>query len=162
MRLTILILVMLSNTILNAQNKVPTNKHFWHTIETTASPSEIWSIWINVNQWKDWDTGLKDASIEGEFGLGAKGTIISLEGRKSKFKVVEYEEGKSYTYKTKLPLGSLYVKRYLKSENDTITFTHEVWFKGLTGGIFAKAFGEKFRKMLPNVLENIKQIAENQ
>lgn len=161
MRLTILILVMLSNTILNAQNKVPTNKHFWYTIETTASPDEIWSVWTNVNQWKDWDTGLKNASINGEFKLDAKGTIISLEGRKSKFKVVEYEEGKTYTYKTKLPLGSLYVKRYLKTENDTTTFTHEVWFKGLTAGIFAKAFGEKFRKMLPNVLENIKQIAEN-
>ena len=161
MRLTILILVMLGNTILKAQDKVPTNKHFWHTMETTASSNEIWSIWTDVNKWKDWDTGLKDASIKEELGLGAKGIIISLEGRKSKFKVVEYEEGKSYTYKTKLPLGGLYVKRYLKKENGTTTFTHEVWFKGLTAGIFAKTFGKKFRKMLPDVLENIKQIAED-
>ena len=160
MRLTILILVMLGNTTLIAQNKAPTNKHFWHTIETTATPDKIWSVWIDVNNWKDWDTGLKDASIEGVFSLGAKGIIISLEGRKSKFKVVEYETGKSYTYKTKLPLGSLYVKRYLKTENGITTFTHEVWFKGLTSGIFAKAFGKKFRKMLPDVLANIKQIAE--
>ena len=101
MRLTILILVILSNTVLNAQNQVPTNKHFWYTMETTTSPDEIWSIWTNVKQWKDWDTGLKDASIDGEFKLDTKGAIISLEGRKSKFKVVEYEEGKTYTYKTK-------------------------------------------------------------
>ncbi|MGC6524856.1 MAG: SRPBCC family protein [Flavobacteriaceae bacterium] len=162
MRLTILILVILSNTVLNAQNQVPTNKHFWYTMETTTSPDEIWSIWTNVKQWKDWDTGLKDASIDGEFKLDTKGAIISLEGRKSKFKVVEYEEGKTYTYKTKLPLGSLYVKRYLKIDNGITTFTHEVWFQGLTAGVFSKALGEKFRKILPNVLENIKQIAENQ
>lgn len=160
MRLTILILAMLVNMTLKAQDKEPTNKHFWYTMETTASPDKIWSVWTNVSKWKNWDTGLKDASIKREFGLGARGIIISLEGRKSKFKVVEYEEGKSYTYKTKLPLGSLYVKRYLRTENDLTTFTHEVWFKGLTGGIFAKAFGQKFREMLPDVLSNIKKIVE--
>ena len=147
---------------LNAQDKEPTNKHFWYSLETTATPEAIWSIWTDVPNWKDWDTGLKDASIQGAFEIDAKGQIISLEGRKSRFKVVEFIEGQSYTYKTKLPLGSLYVKRYLTQENGKTVFTHEVWFKGLTGGIFAKAFGEKFRNMLPDVLSRIKTIAEAQ
>jgi len=86
--------------------------------------------------------------------------FISLEARKSKFKVVEFVKGKMYTYKTKLPLGSLYVKRYLTEENGQTKFTHEVWFQGLTGGLFAKAFGAKFRQMLPEVMEKIKEIAE--
>ena len=160
MRLTFLILIMLGNTIIHVQDQVPTNKHFWYTVETTASSEEVWSVWTDVNNWKEWDIGLKDASIDGAFGLGTKGIVVSLEDRKSKFKVVEYEEGKSYTYKTKLPLGSLYVKRYLKTKNETTTFTHEVWFKGFTGGIFAKVFGERFRTMLPDVLLNIKTIVE--
>ncbi|WP_299365920.1 SRPBCC family protein [Winogradskyella sp.] len=148
-------------TNLNAQDKVPTNKHFWYSLETSASPEAIWKIWTDVPNWKDWDTGLKDASIKDSFNLGVKGTIISLENRKSKFKVVEYIEGQSYTYKTKLPLGSLYVKRYLTTKNGRTTFTHEVWFKGLTSGFFAKSFGGKFREMLPDVLNNIKTIAES-
>jgi len=160
MRLTLLILVMLGNMVLKAQDKEPTNKHFWYTMETTASADEIWSVWTDVKKWKDWDTGLKDASIKGEFGLGTRGTIISLENRNAKFKVIEYEEGKSYTYKTKLPLGSLYVKRYLKTENGLTSFTHEVWFKGITSGIFAKAIGKDFRDMLPDVLLNIKKNVE--
>ncbi|RNC87858.1 MAG: polyketide cyclase [Winogradskyella sp.] len=161
MRLTIFILMTTIATALNAQNKVPTNKHFWLSMETSASPEAIWNIWTDVPNWKAWDTGLKNASIKDDFHLGAKGIIISLEGRKSKFKVVEYDEGQSYTYKTKLPLGSLYVKRYLSSKNGKTIFTHEVWFKGLTGGIFAKAFGDKFRNMLPDVLGKIKEIAES-
>ncbi len=161
MRLTILILMTTLLTNLNAQDKVPTNKHFWYSLETSASPEAIWKIWTDVPNWKDWDTGLKDASIKDSFNLGVKGTIISLENRKSKFKVVEYIEGQSYTYKTKLPLGSLYVKRYLTTKNGRTTFTHEVWFKGLTSGFFAKSFGGKFREMLPDVLNNIKTIAES-
>lgn len=146
---------------LNAQDKRPNNKHFWYTMETSASPETIWEIWTDVVHWKDWDLGLKDASVKGEFKLNSKGIIISLENRKSKFKVVEYIEGSTYTLKTKLPLGSLYVKRYLTTENNKTVFTHEVWFKGLSGGIFARAFGNKFRKLLPDVLAQIKEIAES-
>lgn len=160
MQLTFLLFTLSAFTILHAQGKKPTDQHFWHSMETSASSNAVWSIWTDVSKWKNWDKGLKDASLEGKFTLDAKGTIISLENRKSKFKVVEYTEGRSYTYKTRLPLGSLYVKRYLEVRNGRVAFTHEVWFKGLTGGIFAKAFGGKFREMLPEVLTNIKNIAE--
>ena len=160
MRITMIILFMTALNSLHAQDQEASNKHFWYSIETTASPEAIWSVWMDVSNWKDWDTGLKDASIEDEISLGAKGTIVSLEDRKSKFKVVEYIEGQSYTYKTKLPLGSLYVKRYLETNNGITQFTHEVWFKGVSSGIFAKAFGSKFRTMLPDVLSNIKNIVE--
>jgi len=160
MRLTFLMITMSAIVTLHAQEKVPTNKHFWYAMETTASANTIWSVWTDVPNWKNWDTGLKDASINGDFDLHAKGIITSLENRKSKFEVVAFTEGKSYTYKTKLPLGSLYVKRYLEVKDDKTVFTHEVWFKGLSKGIFAKAFGGKFKKMLPDVLMNIKEIVE--
>ncbi|MEL6941315.1 MAG: SRPBCC family protein [Bacteroidota bacterium] len=112
MRLLISIFLLLQLMTLHAQQQ-PTNQHFWHTKETTATAAEIWSLWTDVGNWKAWDTGLKDAQLEGDFGLGAKGVITSLEGRKAKFKVTDYVEGQSYTYKTTLPLGGLYVKRYL-------------------------------------------------
>ncbi len=143
---------------LSAQEQ--SNKHFRNSMSTTAAPDVIWQIWTDVPNWKNWDSGLKNAVLDGTLKKGAKGKIISLEGRKSKFKIVEFIPGKSYTFKTKLPLGSLYVKRYLSTSDGKTTFTHEVWFKGLTAGIFAKAFGKDFRQMLPDVMENIQQIAE--
>lgn len=143
-----------------AQNPSPSNQHFWHTSTTSAPPEKVWALWTDVSQWKSWDTGLSDAKMEGPFQLNSTGEIISLEGRTSKFKVVAFTNGESYTFRTKLPLGSLYVKRYLSIQEGETVFTHEVWFKGLTKGIFAKAFGEKFRAILPEVLENIKHLAE--
>lgn len=142
------------------QEKIATNKHFWHTETTTATPEKIWTIWTDIPNWKNWDTGLKNAEIKNKFQLNTKGFIYSLEDRKSKFKVVEYIEGKSYTFKTNLPLGGLYVKRYLVVKDGITHFTHEVWFKGITAGIFAKVFGKDFRNKLPTVLTNIKNIAE--
>ena len=159
-RFTLLLAFMIGLTGVNAQTKAATNKHFLHSMESQAPPEKVWGIWTDVPNWKTWDAGLKDASMKGEFKLGAKGKIVSLEGRTSKFKVVSLVEGQSYTIKTKLPLGSLYVTRHLKTENGTTHFTHEVWFKGLTAGIFSKAFGPKFREMLPMVLLNVKKQAE--
>ena len=145
---------------LNAQERQASNKHFWHTETTTTSPEKVWRLWTDVSTWKNWDTGLKDAIMTSSFVLGSKGTIISQEGRKTKFKVIALEEGTSYTIKTNLPLGGLYIKRTLREEGDLTIFTHEVWFKGLTKGVFAKAFGPKFREILPGVLESIKDLAE--
>lgn len=154
------ILFIMSNT-LAAQTKEASNKHFSYSLESTASPEAIWEIWTDVAQWKNWDSGLKDAKLSSsDFGLGAKGFIYSLEGRKSRFKIVDYEEGLSYTFKTNLPLGGLYVKRYLEQSGGNTKFTHEVWFKGITAGIFSRMFGEDFRKMLPEVLEKIRVLAE--
>ena len=140
----------------NAQS----NRHFWHSETTTAEAAQVWATWTDVATWKQWDTGLKDAHMEGAFELGAKGKIVSLEGRTSTFKIVDFEPGKSYTFKTNLPLGGLYVKRYWELVDGQTQFTHEVWFQGLTAGLFAKAFGPRFREMLPGVLENIKNSLE--
>ncbi len=137
------------------------NQHFWHSEQTQAKAARIWNLWTDVSTWKDWDTGLKNAEMAEAFQLDAKGVITSLEGRKSKFKVVAYVPGKSYTIRTKLPLGNLYVKRYLREENNVVIFTHEVWFSGLTKGLFATIFGGKFRTLLPEVLTNIKTTVEN-
>ncbi|MEO0528833.1 MAG: polyketide cyclase [Bacteroidota bacterium] len=154
-----ILLIVISPTI-GAQHMEQTNKHFWHTEKTIASAGKIWKIWTDVPKWKDWDVGLKNASITGNFELGTKGKIVSLEGRTSKFKVVEFKKGRYYTFKTNLPFGGLYVKRYLEEKKGSLYFTHEVWFKGLTARAFSKKFGSEFRKMLPEVMLKIKEIAE--
>lgn len=146
---------------LQAQSVESSNKHFWNTIETSASPEAIWKIWIDVPNWYLWDTELKGAELKGDFAKGIKGVLIPKKGRKAKFKIVAYEEGKSYTFKTKLPLGGLFVKRTLEVKEEKTFFTHEVWFTGITRGIFARVLGKDFRKALPEVMEKIQKIAES-
>ena len=98
MRTTIRLLMihLLPIGLVTAQN-TPSNQHFWYSLETEASPEQIWAIWTDVPNWKTWDEGLTDASIDGDFQLHAQGVITSLEGRRSKFTVTEFHEGSSYT-----------------------------------------------------------------
>ena len=80
----------------------------------------------------------KQVRSAGSFVLGAKGRLIPLKGPKARFKITQFDPGKSYTFKTKLPFGGLYVKRYWEQKEGKTFFTHEVWFDGWSARFFAK------------------------
>ena len=137
------------------------NVHFSHTVETSASPEAIWAIWTDVPNWKQWDDGLKDAAVDGVFKKGAQGKLTPDKGPTSKFVISELEEGKSYTFKTRIPFGWLIVQRRLKVENHLTYFTHEVQFTGLFKKALGNSFGKRYRTKLPVVMEKIKSLAES-
>jgi hypothetical protein len=157
MQNTLLSLMLLLPALAFAQQS---NTRFSHTVETTALPETIWRIWTDVPNWKAWDDGLKTAELNGPFAPGTKGTLIPDKGPKSRFVLTEVMPGQSYTFRTKLPLGALYVKRMLRTQNGKTAFTHEVWFTGLTKGIFGRALGRNYRQILPGVMEKIRVLAE--
>ncbi len=138
-----------------------TNTHFYHSEESKASRDIIWDIWCDVAHWNQWDTGLADAKMDTPFSLNKEGLIISHNGRKSKFTVIEFHELSSYTIRTKLPLGILDVRRSMvPSGNGSWIITHDVCIHGASKWFFGVLLGKKFRRLLPDVVRNVKRIAE--
>lgn len=137
-----------------------TNYHFSHTDSTTASSDKIWQVWTDVPNWKQWDKGLKEAFLDGEFVVGTKGKLIPDKGPKSKFVISELLPNKSYTFKTKIPFGWLIIKRTLEVKEGKTFFTHDVQFTGFLKKILGNKLGKNYRAMLPSVLSEIKLIAE--
>jgi hypothetical protein len=133
---------------------------FSHTIKTSASPEQVWTVWIDVERWAEWDTELHDACLESSFAFGATGKLTPKKGRVSTFRISQFSQGKSYTFTVQLPLCRLNIYRYLQSQSGCTEFTHEVSFQGLLAFIFGLLLGRKFREALPRVMENVKRIAE--
>ena len=94
-----------------------------------------------MEQWPTWDVGLQRATIAEPFAEDARGKIISDQGQTAKFKITAVDEGRSYTFETKLPLGRMEITRSLVEHGDTVRFTHTVRFRGLTGKLFARRLG---------------------
>lgn len=136
------------------------NFHFSHTDSTSATSDKIWQVWTDVPNWKQWDKGLKEASLEGDFAVGSKGKLIPDKGPKSRFVIAEVISGKSYTFKTKIPFGWLVIKRTLEVNGGLTYFTHDVEFTGLLKKVLGNALGKQYRAMLPEVMGEIKKIAE--
>ncbi len=133
---------------------------FSHTLKTVAPAEKIWAIWMNVERWSEWDTELRDASLEGKFTLGAIGKLTPKRGRVSEFRVSQFSLGQSYTFTIALPLCKLNIHRYLTNHADGIYFTHEVSFQGILASLFGFLLGRQFRGVLPHVMNNLKRIAE--
>lgn len=158
MKQIILIISILFAMEVNAQQ---TNYHFSHTDSTSATSDKVWAIWTDVPNWKEWDKGLEEAVLEGDFAIGTKGKLIPKKGPKSKFVISEIEPNKAYTFKTKIPFGWLIIKRTLEVKQDKTYFTHDVEFTGVLKRIFGNKLGKNYRAMLPSVMGEIKIIAEN-
>lgn len=157
MKQIILIISIFTAMTVQAQQ---TNYHFSHTDSTQVSSDKIWQVWTDVSNWKQWDKGLKEATLEGEFTVGTKGKLIPDKGPKSKFIISEIEPNKSYTFKTKTPFGWLIIKRTLEIKDNKTFFTHDVEFTGLLKKILGNKLGKNYRAMLPSVMSEIKKIAE--
>ena len=132
-----------------------TNALFRHSVSVKAPPQRVWAIWMDVPRWPTWDTELKEASAAAPLAMDVEGKITPLKGPSSSFKVVSFEPGKQYAFETALPLAKLRITRFLTTNGDVTTFTHEVEFSGFSSAVFASQFGPRFRSALPQVMDKI-------
>lgn len=136
------------------------NHHFSFTILVNASKANIWQTLIDVQNWHQWDTEIIETNLVGIFEKGAKGTMTPKKGPKLKFYISELIPNQSYTFNTIMPVGELVIKRTLTETNKGIHFTDDIAFTGFLKYVFGFILGGQFRKVLPEVMNNFKRIAE--
>ncbi|TAF75018.1 MAG: polyketide cyclase [Bacteroidetes bacterium] len=137
------------------------NHHFSFTITVNTTKANVWQTLIDVQNWNQWDTELLEANLEGDFEVGAKGTMKPKTSPKLKFYISELITNQSYTINTIMPVGELVIKRSLIETNNEVHFTDDIAFTGFLKYIFGFMLGGQFRKVLPEVMNNFKRIAES-
>lgn len=137
------------------------NHHFSFTIAVNNSVEQVWKELINVKNWHIWDTEILTAQLNGNFVVGAKGTMQPKTGPKLKFYISEIVPNQTYTFNTIMPLGELVIKRSLVPTNNEVLFTDDIKFTGFLKYIFGAVLGVQFKKVLPQVMTNFKNLAEN-
>lgn len=136
------------------------NHHFSFTISVKTTKANVWQTLIDVENWHQWDTEILEANLEGNFEKGAKGTMKPKTGPKLKFYISEIIPNQSYTFNTIMPVGELVIKRSLTETINEVHFMDDIAFTGFLKYIFGIMLGGQFRKVLPEVMNNFKRIAE--
>ncbi len=137
------------------------NHHFSFTIPVNTTKANVWQTLTDVQNWHQWDTEIIETNLEGVFEKGAKGTMTPKKGPKLKFYISELIPNQSYTFNTIMPIGELVIRRTITQTNNEIYFTDDIAFTGFLKYIFGFMLGGQFRKVLPEVMNNFKRIAEN-
>jgi hypothetical protein len=137
------------------------NHHFSYTIPVNTTKEKVWQTLIDVQNWHLWDTEILEANLEGIFIKGSKGTMKPKTGPKLKFYISEIILNQSYTFNIIMPVGELVIKRSLTEANSEVHFTDDISFTGFLKYVFGIMLGSQFRKVLPEVMNNFKKIAES-
>ncbi|WP_299215831.1 SRPBCC family protein [uncultured Aquimarina sp.] len=143
-------------------SKKQTNYHFQYSILINNSQQKVWDFLTSVDRWKQWDTELDDSILLEKFSFGAKGILIPKKGPKLKFHISELTPNESYTFVTKMPIGTLEIKRTLENKGNQIEFTDDIRFTGFLKRFFGLMLGSNFKAVLPKVMENFKRLAEHE
>jgi hypothetical protein len=137
-----------------------TNQHFSHSLPILGDGLWIWKLWSDVSSWRLWDGGLKEARIEGTYGIGAIGWVTPHTGPDSRFIVTDFEPYRRTRFVTRLFLASLDITRTITENPQGKFIKHDVRFTGALGWLFAAFLGPGFRRTLPMTMAKLIALAE--
>ncbi len=78
------------------------------TVTTSATPDAIWKLWSDTTTWSTWDPAVERVVLEGEFVVGAKGTMTLRGGIEAPFMLEVVE--KDARYLDQLAIGDLLIR----------------------------------------------------
>lgn len=132
-----------------------------HTVETSASPEDIWQIWQDVKNWNTWDYGIEYSNINGPFAEGAKGVLKPKGGPLVHTQLTCVEPFKKFVDESKLFLARIVVSHYLAQSAGKTLVTHQIEMKGPLAFLFAYLIGRTMKKNLPQEMETMVKKAES-
>lgn len=128
--------------------------------QTTATKDQIWKLWVDVPNWNVWDREVETSELFGQFQTGTKGILKPVGGPKTKFKMTECTQLKSFTDRSFLPLCKIDFIHTITETKDGLEITHKVVMTGLMTFLFSKVIGNKIKIGLPVAVEKLIELAE--
>ncbi|MQR00643.1 SRPBCC family protein [Glaciimonas soli] len=128
------------------------------SIETTATPAQIWKIFSDVSNWKKWNNGIENIEIHGAFANGTTFTMRVPGEDTFTSTLIEVKENASFTDETVLDGTRVLVHHKimpLASGRTKIIYSTEIT------GPAAAEFGPMVTGDFPDVLRALKNIVEN-
>lgn len=123
-----------------------------HTIQTTASPSAVWEVWRDVENWKTWDSGVEYSFIDGPFETGTTGRLKPKGGLAVQMTLTQVEKERLFVDEAKLPLGQIVVSHHLTHNEANLVVTHQIEIKGPLTFVYAYLIGKEIKKTLPQAM----------
>jgi uncharacterized protein YndB with AHSA1/START domain len=100
-----------------------------HSIETTASPEDVWRHWVDVAGWPEWNGDIERIELDGPFAAGSRIRMTPLGQDTIDLRIAEAVEPELFV--DEADLGDVVVRtthavRRLDDERTRITYRMEI------------------------------------
>ena len=130
-----------------------------YSLESKASEANIWKVMTDVENWKQWVSGLDYSRLDGDFGDGVFGTVKNLKGPKSRFCIKDVIKNKSFIMQSKFLSCTMDGIHEILNENGIVKIRLGVRIRGPLTFILKKLAGS-VEKSLPIAAKKLSELAE--
>lgn len=126
-----------------------------HTVETTAPPIQIWKIWQDVENWKNWDTEIESSRIDGPFQAGTTGCTKFIGTPLFKTLLTQVEPHKLVVQEAYLSFAKVVSYQSMKQVNGKTEVTFQVEIRGPLSFFYACILRRFIKKKIPAEMEEM-------
>lgn len=131
------------------------------SVETSATPEQVWKIWSDMSTWGDWNPNVSTMDWQGGFQSGTSGVMNTRAGQHHKMSLVDVVPGRSFALLTSVVPGTTF--RFtcrIDPAGGTTKVAQYVEVKGPLGPILGGMLGPQVSKEFGTLLANLAKKAE--
>lgn len=133
-----------------------------HTIETKATPKQIWKLWEDAESWKTWDRDIEFSQIDGPFQTGTPGSTKFKTTPPFKTLLTEVVLLKLVVQEAYLAFAKVISTQSMTQFAGTTRVTFTVEIRGPLSLFYACFIGRFIKKKIPPEMEEmLKRALEN-
>lgn len=126
-----------------------------HTVETKATPTQIWRIWEDVENWKTWDEQIELSRIDGPFRTGTTGYTKFVGTPLFKTLLTQVDPHKLVVQEAYLSFAKVVSYQSMKKVDGKTEVTFQVEIRGPLSLFYACMLGRFIKKKIPAEMEEM-------
>lgn len=133
---------------------------FEHAETTSATPDQLWALYVEPTTWPQWDHGIAEVTVQGPVAVGTRGRLKPVTGPAASFTFTEVDPGVGFTNVSRLPLARLSLAHHIEATASGSRFTHHATITGPSSPLFARVLGRSLTSGVPTAMRNLARLAE--
>ena len=131
------------------------------SVETSASPATVWSIWSNTATWQEWNPDVQSMTLNGPFATGTSGTMQTKQGTRQ-VQLTQVVPGQSFRLETTvIPLTRFAFEcQVAAGAAGKTTISQAIHVGGPLGGLVGGMMGRQIADTFPALLQGLARKAE--
>jgi hypothetical protein len=132
------------------------------SIETSATPAEVWRIWSDVNSWPEWNPDMKESRLDGPLEVGTTGMVHTRSGGRHDVVVTQLEDGQSFELEsTAMPMTKMAIRATVTPTANRTRISQGFEARGLLAPVVGPMMGGTILKTFDSVLQGLAKKAES-
>lgn len=130
------------------------------SVDVAAPPAAVWAKYTDVANWPTWDSGLVEASLDGQFDTGGTGRMKTPKGPAARFTLTAVEPDRSFTEETRFPGVRMILEHEIAATDTGCRVTHRARLTGPLAFLWQRILGPRIERALPGAVAGVARAAE--